>query len=101
MSGVKEKAVESGQGFTVMKGAMANLVSTGIEKTISGIGSALGGLASGLVNVTKGVVSAYSSYEQLVGGIDTLFKGSSQRYKRMLKRLSKQPDYLLTTTWNK
>lgn len=79
MSGVKEKAVESGQGFTVMKGAMANLVSTGIEKTISGIGSALGGLASGLVNVTKGVVSAYSSYEQLVGGIDTLFKGSSQK----------------------
>lgn len=79
MSGVKEKAVESGEGFTVMKGAMANLVSTGIEKTISGIGSALGGLASGLVNVTKGVVSAYSSYEQLTGGIDTLFKGASQK----------------------
>lgn len=79
MAGVKEEATKSGEGFTVMKGAMANLVSTGIEKTISGIGSALGGLASGLVNVTKGVVSAYSSYEQLVGGIDTLFKGSSQK----------------------
>lgn len=38
--------------------------------------TALGGLT---VALTKSAVNAYGEYEQLVGGVDTLFKGSSKR----------------------
>ncbi len=34
--------------------------------------------AAALVNLSKSSLDAYASYEQLVGGVDTLFKGSSQ-----------------------
>ncbi|MBQ6035778.1 MAG: hypothetical protein IJL43_00565 [Lachnospiraceae bacterium] len=54
----------------------------------SGIGSAIGGItkvatagiaaaASGVGALTKGAVESYASYEQLAGGVETLFKSSS------------------------
>ena len=35
--------------------------------------------ASAIVAMTKQAVSAYADYEQLVGGVETLFKGSAQK----------------------
>ena len=64
-----------GGGFTVFKGALADLVSAGIQRAIEGLKE----LASKIVDVGKQAYNQYSSYEQLVGGVDTLFKDSSQR----------------------
>ena len=35
--------------------------------------------ATATVAITKMAVSAYADYEQLVGGVETLFKGSAQK----------------------
>lgn len=44
------------------------------------IASAMVGAAStGIIVLTKAAIAEYSNYEQLVGGVDTLFKESSQK----------------------
>lgn len=64
---------ELNEGFTVLKGTVANLVSQGITAAING--------AKKLINVTvdlaKEAVNSYGEYEQLIGGVETLFKNSA------------------------
>lgn len=40
---------------------------------------AIGAASTGIIALTKAAIAEYSDYEQLVGGVDTLFKGSSQK----------------------
>ena len=63
----------SNGGFTVLKGALANLAADAVEGCINGI-LKLGGA---LLNAGKQAIASYSDYEQLVGGVETLFKDSS------------------------
>ena len=60
-------------GFTVLKGAMANLVAQGISKAIDGLKQ----LAGKVVEVGKQSISEYANYEQLIGGVETLFGDSA------------------------
>lgn len=55
----------------------ANLISDGIIAGIKGLGKAIGAVGSAFINVGKQAVSSYAEYEQLVGGVDTLFKDTS------------------------
>ena len=55
----------------------ANLVSEAIVGGIKAIGSAIKTLGTGFVSLVKDSISAYADYEQLVGGVETLFKQSS------------------------
>ena len=49
-------------------------------KTAAKIGTAaVGAAAAGITALTAAAVNNYAEYEQLVGGVDTLFKGSSQK----------------------
>ena len=64
-----EDAVKGGEGFTVLKGVLANLATQGINLAIQGL-KKLGGM---FINIGKEAYSSYASYEQLVGGIETLF----------------------------
>lgn len=57
----------------------ANLVSEGIIAGIKGLGKAIGAVGSAFINVGKQAVQSYAQYEQLVGGVDTLFKDSSAK----------------------
>lgn len=41
--------------------------------------AAIGAASTGIIVLTKAAIAEYSNYEQLVGGVDTLFKGSSQK----------------------
>lgn len=66
------KEVSNG-GFTIMKGALANLVSQGITAAINGVKQ----LGQAIVDVGKQSISNYANYEQLVGGVETLFKDSA------------------------
>ena len=66
-------AKKAGDGFTVFKGILADLGSKAIQSAISGL-KKLGGA---LVDVGKQSINQYARYEQLVGGVETLFKDSA------------------------
>ena len=68
-----QAAKNADSGFTTWKATLANLASTAITKVISGCTR----LAAKIADVTKSAVGHYAEYEQLVGGVETLFKDSS------------------------
>lgn len=68
-----EQAKKAGDGFTVFKGILADLGSKAIQTAISGL-KKLGGA---LIDVGKQSINQYARYEQLVGGVETLFKDSA------------------------
>lgn len=68
-----EKALKLGD---VIK---ANLISEGIMAGIKGLGKAISSVGSAFINVGKQAVQSYAQYEQLVGGVDTLFGESSAK----------------------
>ena len=57
----------------------ANLISEGIIAGIKGLGSAMAKVGSAFIDVGKQAVQSYAQYEQLVGGVDTLFGESSKK----------------------
>lgn len=57
----------------------ANLISEGIMAGIKGLGKAISAVGKGFLDVGKQAVQSYAQYEQLVGGVDTLFKDSSAK----------------------
>lgn len=70
---VEKKTKSAGDGFTVFKGILANLGTQAINSAINGLKS----LGGALINVGKQAISSYADYEQLVGGVETLFKKSA------------------------
>lgn len=44
--------------------------------------AAVGAAATGIAALTKAAVDNYAEYEQLVGGVDTLFKDASQKVQQ-------------------
>ena len=50
----------------------------GLGKVVGGVATAIAGaFAAATVAITKQAVDAYADYEQLVGGVETLFKDAS------------------------
>lgn len=70
---VTKKTKEAGDGFTVFKGILANLGTQAINGAINGMKK----MGSALVNVGKQAIDSYADYEQLVGGVETLFGKSA------------------------
>ena len=68
-----KKAENASGGYTVFKNVLANLASAGIQAAISGLKN----LGAAVLNVGKQAIEAYSQNEQLVGGVQTLFKDSA------------------------
>ena len=62
-------------GFTVFKGMLADLASKAVSAAVEGLKR----LGSALVDTGKQALASYAQYEQLVGGVDTLFKDSSKQ----------------------
>lgn len=75
-------------GFTVLKGAMANLVAQGISLAVSGLRD----LGSELINIGKQAVASYADYEQLVGGVETLFGAGGMTIEEYADSVSKTVD---------
>lgn len=69
-----KKAEKGSEGFTVFKGVLANLVTQGINASINGMKK----LGTAVINVGKQAIGSYAEYEQLVGGVETLFKDSAK-----------------------
>lgn len=78
-----------------------------LGSVLKGVGVAMGAVvtaaAATAVKLGKEVVIAYADYEQLVGGVDTLFKGSSQKLQSYASNAYKTAglsanDYMETVT---
>ena len=72
-----EKAIKDGSKAAEESGSKFE----GFGKVLKTVGVALGAVAAA-VKLGKEVIAAYADYEQLVGGVDTLFKDSSQEIQR-------------------
>ena len=72
-----EKAIKDGGKAAEESGSKFE----GFGKVLKTVGVALGAVAAA-VKLGKEVIAAYADYEQLVGGVDTLFKDSSQEIQR-------------------
>ena len=57
--------------------SFANKLKTGLTTAAKVGAAALGAAATGVAALTKASVDQYAEYEQLVGGVDTLFKEAS------------------------
>ena len=68
-----EKALKLGD---IIKG---NLISEGIISGVKALGKAIGAVGSAFIDVGKQAVQSYAQYEQLVGGVDTLFGEESSK----------------------
>lgn len=68
-----EKAKKGSEGYTVFKNILANLGTQAINSALNGLKN----LGSAVVDVGKQALSSYAEYEQLVGGVETLFKDSA------------------------
>lgn len=55
----------------------ANLTSETIIAGVKGLASAMEVIVNGIVNLGKEAIANYAEYEQLVGGVETLFKDSA------------------------
>lgn len=54
-----------------------NLISEGIIAGIKGLAGAMKTVGSALLDIGKSAIDSYANYEQLIGGVETLFKDSS------------------------
>jgi len=101
--GISGKITQAISGEATAAGGVAgtNLVTSIIGKvTAAGIGAKIGQLA---VDGIKASVSNYANYEQLVGGVETLFKGSADLVKGYAENAYKTAglsanDYMETVT---
>ena len=69
-----DEVKKAGDGFTVFKGVLSNLATQGINAAMNGFKK----LGSAIINVSKQAIGSYAEYEQLVGGVETLFKDSAK-----------------------
>lgn len=67
------QAQEASGGYTVFKNVLANLASSAIGAAVNGLKN----LGSAVLNVGKQAIEAYAQNEQLVDGVQTLFKDSA------------------------
>lgn len=58
---------------------MGQKIGSGMKKVAVGVAAAFTGAATAVVGLTKSAVSSFADYEQLVGGVETLFKDSSSQ----------------------
>ena len=64
-----ESAKKAGDGFTVMKGVLANLATQAINSAVNGLKN----LGGAFVNVGKQAMGNFAEFEQLEGGVRKLF----------------------------
>ena len=75
-------------GFTVLKGTMANLAAQAITGLINGFKK----LGSAMIDVGKQAIMSYADYEQLVGGVETLFGAGGQTIEEYANSVGKTVD---------
>lgn len=84
-----EEADKAGKGgFTVFKGVLADLTSSAIKSAISGLAD----LGRAAISLGKDAITSYADYEQLVGGVETLFGAGGQSLEEYAKSVGMSVD---------
>ena len=86
-----EKAKKGGEGYTVFKNILANLGTQAINSCISGLKN----LGGAFVNVGKQALASYGEFEQLEGGIETLFGTGGLNAEEYAKKVGKSVDDII------
>lgn len=79
---------KSNEGWTVMKQVLADLAHDAIQSALSGIKQ----LGSAIIDTGKQSLEAYSNYEQLVGGVETLFGAGGKSLEEYAKSVGMSVD---------
>lgn len=74
----KQAKSAADDGYTIFKNVLANLATQVITKTIEGVKR----LGTALIDVGKQSLASFAQYEQLVGGVETLFKNSANEVQK-------------------
>lgn len=74
-------------GFTILKGALADLASSAIQSALSGIRD----LGSAIFDLGKQSITSYADYEQLVGGVEKIFGTGGQTLDEYARQLGVIP----------
>lgn len=85
LKGLENASGEAGNGIKSLSGAMGMLKGL----AIAAAGSAM---VAGVVKLGKAAVGAYADYEQLVGGVETLFGAGGQSVEEYAKSVGKSVD---------
>lgn len=93
-SGYEKSLSDATQETSVFGGVLkANLLSTAVTKGIEVLGQGIKKVADGFVDLTKQSFDAYGEYEQLVGGIETLFgTGGAKTIEEYAQSVGKSVD---------
>lgn len=75
-------------GFTVMKGVLADLASSAIEKALDGVKR----LGSAMVGLVTDSIDGYAEQEQLWGGIQKLYGAAGQSVEEYAESVGKSVD---------
>ncbi len=71
---IEKTSESSGRLGDIIKG---NLASEAIIGGVKALASAVGSVANQMINLGKQAIASFAEYEQLIGGVETLFKDSS------------------------
>ena len=83
-SGKKAEEAANG-GFTIFKAVLADLTSSVIKSAVEGLKS----LGSAAIALGKDAIASYADYEQLVGGVETLFGAGGMSMEEYAKSVGK------------
>ena len=86
-AGDQAEGASSG-GFTVLKGVLADLASSAIQAALSGLRQ----LGGAVIDVGRQAIESYADYEQLVGGVETLFGAGGQTIEEYAASVGKTVD---------
>lgn len=78
-------AKKSTEGFTVLKGVLANLATDAVHAVVDGMKK----MGAAIVKVGKQAIESYAEYEQLVGGVETLFGAGGMSIEEYAKSVGK------------
>jgi len=79
---------KTNEGWTVMKQVLADLAHDAIQSAFNGIKQ----LGSAIIDTGKQSLEAYSNYEQLVGGVETLFGAGGKSLEEYAKSVGMSAD---------
>lgn len=76
---IGDSAKSAGDGFTVLKGAIATFAGNMLTKATEAAVAGLKKLGETVLDIGKQAISNYADYEQLIGGVETLFQSSAPK----------------------
>lgn len=80
------------KGLGTIAGKVASTVGTGLVTATKAAGVGLAAAATGVAALSKQALDAYADYEQLVGGVETLFGAGSQSLEEYAASIGKTVD---------